>query len=143
LFVRAIDECAQDLSLNEYHLKNIVILHELSHWLVHLFAHYPINNPIDDREKVLSEWYKGSDPAVHEAWAQLLTYFVVARGGDGIKNTFEKLLSKQSSDYHKYKDVLMICDDKKMILDSLIELRQQKRQVSFDEWIEIIRKIKG
>jgi len=143
LFVRAINECAQDLSLNEYHLKNIVILHELSHWLVHLFAHYPINNPIDERESILSEWYEDSDSAVHEAWAQLLTYFVVVRGGDGIKNTFDKLLSKQSSDYHKHKDVLSICNDKNIILDSLLELRQQKKQVSFDDWIIIIRKLKG
>ena len=109
----------------------------------HLFAHYPITNPPDDRESLLSGWYKGYDSAVHEGWAQLLTYFVVSIGGDGIKNTFEKLLSKQSSDYHKYKDVLIICDDKNIILDSLIELRQQKKLVSFDDWIDIIKKIKG
>jgi len=143
LFVRAINQCAQDLSLNEYHLKNIVILHELSHWLVHLFAHYPTNNPIDDRQDLLSAWHKGSDSSVHVAWAQLLTYFVVVRGGDGIGNTFNKLLSAQSSDYHKFREVLSICDDKQIILDSLIVLREEKKIAYFNDWMAIIRRLKG
>lgn len=130
---RAIDLCAEELKLDGSHLVNVVIVHELAHWLVHRFPHRGIT-----AERELIDWYEASDADVHEAWAQLLTHFV-GRRDEGFQTTFNKLLPHQPAEYHLWKRVHDICgDDTDRLLASLITIRQARRPVVFDEWLKAI-----
>lgn len=147
LFVRMIEWCAEKLNLNKYHLEDVIIIHELSHWCAEQF----IPNVIDDND-------------IDEVWAQLITYFVINehtypslnydKDNDdfnlsdvskslGIAQTFVELLKNQSTTYNKFKEVLKVCNDLDLILDSLKDIEKQNKKITFNEYLVLLKNEKA
>ena len=132
IYERGIKYCAKETGLSEDILRQIIIIHELSHWAVHRLQ--------DTKGNIWeNELFDSTHKDVHEGWAQLLTYWAL----DYLKDTesmevFEKLNKNQSSSYQKYKEILSRCNDKEKILDSLISLRIIKSGASFEDWLNLL-----
>ena len=130
---RAVDICAAELDLDTSHLINVIIVHELAHWLVHSWSHRGLGEKDE-----MTAWYQSTGGDVHEAWAQLLTYLVCS-GDEGITRTFEKLLSHQPSVYRFWKKVYDACGaDVARLMKSLRGMRQGKTAVSLNDWLKMI-----
>ena len=130
---RAVDICASELALDASHLLNIIVIHELSHWFVHVWAHRGLTH-----DEEMNEWYKSTGTDVHETWAQLLT-FLVCSGDEGVTKTFEKLLQHQPHEYNLWKKVHDACGkDTVRLMRSLCRMRQDKRKVSVSGWLKAL-----
>lgn len=135
LYTDKIEECAHKLTINAQHLKDIVLLHELGHWITHKLPYKDgsvwSNYHIDTNDIELTN--------VHEGWAQLLTWWIVKDIGQ-LNDAFTKLNKKQSPPYQvweKFKD-----ENTDDVCKSLLKMREEK-SVTIDNWhkaiIEVIK----
>lgn len=130
---RAVDICVAELHLDPSHLTNVIVMHELAHWLVHSWPHRGLVHKDE-----MTAWYDSTGNDVHETWAQLLTH-VVCSGDEGITKTFETLLSHQPSTYHLWKKVHDVCGtDSVRLMKSLCRIRQERKAVSLNDWLNMI-----
>jgi hypothetical protein len=70
----------------------------------------------------------------------LLTHFAAEKRHIGLE-TFNKLVQAQSRAYQRYQEVLAVCSDPRVILDSLIVLREDGKGGTFDQWMDVLRKL--
>ena len=128
LYNKGIKACSDELEIPEPALKTVVLIHELGHWVTHLF-------PYKAGQTCNRKWENylvGYDPSngivtdnVHEGWAQLLTWWVVEKALDIRKSSYHEvfeILNKNQSDpyrvYREFKD-----KNRDLLLKSLVELR--------------------
>lgn len=120
LFITRIKNTAKDLNIEEELLKQIVILHEIGHWISHKLVY---NN---------TDWieylYNKKTVDVHEGLAQLYTWWVVDKFPE-LKEAFIKLNEHQPSPYLVWK--YFINSSPK----SLIILREYAT-VTKEEWLK-------
>lgn len=132
IYERGIKYCANETGLSDSILLQIVIIHELSHWIVHKLQ--------DNKGNIWkNDLFDSTNADVHEGWAQLLTFWALdyLRDKEGMK-VFEELNKNQSPPYHKYKEILNHCNDEITILNSLPPLRTTNGGASFKDWLKLL-----
>ena len=132
IYERGIKYCAKETRLSEDILRQIVIIHELSHWAAHRLQ--------DTKGNIWeNDLFDSTHKDVHEGWAQLLTFWALDYLKDAKSmEVFEELNKQQSSSYQKHKDILNRCNNKETILASLISLRIIKGGASFNDWLSLL-----
>jgi len=129
LYAKGLSWCARTIDLDERVLRAVVLIHELGHWITHLF---PKNG--------VPEWqldlYKLTEKEVHEGWAQLLTCWVAESEDGKFKETFEKLNRFQSRPYKVFEDFTDISESK--VMSSLERLRQLRWPARLMDWESFI-----
>ncbi len=113
-------------------LRSVVLIHELAHWTMHKL---PKPN-IADWSTVL---YKSTESDLHEAWAQLLTYWIAEEVGCDFEATFEQLNRNQSQPYHLYKQFPIATYSTSKIMTSLEMLRALTMPATLNDWHEILK----
>lgn len=127
LYEKGIAACSRDLGINAHVLRALVLIHELSHWAMHLLPYRDCRtvNPRWERYCSCEDIRIIKAAKIHEGWAQLLAWWVVdqaATAGDPIyRDAFLKLNERQSSAYHEYQEFLT--EDRSILLKALVELR--------------------
>ncbi|MEN3045220.1 MAG: hypothetical protein ABDH37_08445 [Candidatus Hydrothermales bacterium] len=130
LYQRGIEWEAKKYQISEERIREIVLLHEIGHWITHLLPKQGVPPwPL--------EFYKLTSPEVHEGWAQLITYWVVKDVKGELEKVFEEMDKHQPSEYHVYKDFANYNQDK--VISSLEVLRRISRSVEIKDWENILK----
>ena len=114
-------------------LRSVVLIHELAHWMMHKL---PKPNVADWPTAL----YKSSETDLHEAWAQLLTYWMAEEVGGAFKDTFEQLNRNQSQSYHLYKQFPIATYSTSKIWASLEMLRALTAPATLSDWHAILNR---
>lgn len=125
IFDRGIDWCVKNKHFAKSTLENVVLIHELAHWITHRLP-----------GKTTSNWdldlFNRTETNVHEGFAQLFTYWIAGEVRGEFKDTFEKLNLNQSSKYHVFKQ--FTAEEPSEILDSLEALRKLSAPATLEDW---------
>lgn len=132
VYERGLKYCANETGFPEDILRQIVVIHELSHWATHRLQDSNGNT-------WANELFDLTHTDIHEGWAQLLTFSAL----DYLNNkeylaVFKNLTSNQSDAYRKYKEILSRCSDRKKILETLPLVREIKGGASFQDWLNLL-----
>jgi len=125
IYDRGIEWCAKRNGFDKNSLENVVIIHELAHWITHLVPGVTTRNWDLDL-------FNRTETNVHEGFAQLLTWWVAEKVGKEFKDTFEKLNRNQSSAYHVFEQFKS--EHKHSILISLEDLRKLSAPATLQDW---------
>jgi len=130
LYQRGLNWFSKRYDLNEKVLRGIVLIHEVGHWITHLL-------PKQNVPFWQTEVYKQTSNEVHEAWAQLITWWVVEERGGEIRDVFEKLNRHQSEIYRIYEDFKHYSTN--LVINSLEMLRQLRRPAGMNDWRKFLK----
>lgn len=109
-------------------LRKMFKVRKIGHWIMHKL-------PLIYSPEYDPNLYKYSSEWVHEGWAQLLTYWIVA--GSNWECTFNELNRRQSRPYKIYKRFIHIGKGK--VIDSLIKLRGLRFPATLESWEFFLR----
>jgi len=130
LFDRGIDWCVKKNRFSRSTLENIVLIHELAHWLTHRMPGRSTRNWNLDL-------FNRTETAVHEGLAQLFTWWIAEKTGGEFKEAFERLNSHQSAPYHVFEQYKQYHIH--TILISLEELRKLPTPATLQDWEEAMK----
>ena len=116
--------------LDEEWLFAVVLVHEIGHWITHVF-------PKPGVSAWATDLYVNADINVHEGWAQLLTWWVADQVGGQFKQTFEELNERQSSPYKVFEQFKGEPIDR--VMASLEKLRSLLHPAQLGDWKAAIR----
>jgi len=129
LYARGIAWCARRHDFDEDVLRAVVLIHECGHWATHML-------PKPGIPPWPTETFLLTEEAVHEGWAQLMTWWVVNEVGGPFEQTFEELNIRQPEAYRVYG--AFESSDRKTVMNSLQYLRLQMRPATFDGWKSLV-----
>ncbi len=109
LYTKRIEEAAKGLNVSTDALRQVVLLHEIGHWITHKL-HY-------NRQCWEIAKYNSASTEVHEGWAQLLAWWVV-KNISKLKRAFDRLNKEQIQQYHVWVEF------KHSTIKSLLVLRE-------------------
>lgn len=115
-------------------MRYLTVLHLAGHWIAHSL-------PCEEAPFWPEEKYLLVSREIHETIAQLITYWVVDSVGGDLKKTFDKLTSKLSIDYLKFKDFLGF--EKRIIITSIKKLRNMDKPIAMDEWRNLLNSLEN
>ena len=126
LFTTRIKKTAEGLKIEEDLIQQIVLLHEIGHWISHKLTYKEKDWKYD------CEWelkkYNKANVNVHEGLAQLYTWWVVDKSPE-LKAVFDTLTAVQSDPYRVYENF------KNSYVKCLIILRNSvSESVTIKEW---------
>jgi len=130
LYQRGLKWVAKKYNLDEELLREVVLIHEIGHWVTHLLPKF--ESPFWP-----TELYKLTSTEVHEGWAQLITWWIVNEIGGEMKNVFENLNKLQSQPYHVYEKLTSYSINS--VVKSLVMLRQLRWPAGMDDWRRFIK----
>ena len=126
LYEIGIQWCAERLRIDADKLREIVLIHEVGHYMQHKMQCY---QTIEWDDYLYIASYSPID--LHEGWAQLMDAWVVKNEPDYYK-VFNSLVAVQSNPYQIYKNYVQFSP--KCILKSLDGLRQLERVATIQDW---------
>lgn len=132
LYMQGIRLCSKTLRCSEGFLRSVVLVHEVSHWILHRLPHSTIP-PFSNAA------YNATDTETHEAIAQLLTAWIAFGGAPKeFKNAFEALLPRQPAKYRlfdQFKDI-----DHNIVVCRIGEIRKCQEPLTFARLDDLLRK---
>lgn len=149
IYERAILEAAKDLNIPYYSLRLMTIIHELSHWIfdrlpdintkkiIRIENDGSIKNNYSDETWVKTNLINHRSEELEEAWAQLLTYWVVEQ--IEYMNFFKLLNNSQSKIYKRFEEILSLSTSQRDIINSLPRLRQLNKELKLDDWKNMLK----
>ncbi|MBK7035857.1 MAG: hypothetical protein IPH42_05830 [Bacteroidetes bacterium] len=125
LFTNRIKDAAEDLKIKNELLQQIVLLHEIGHWISHKLAYKKKDWELDK--------YNKATVGVHEGLAQLYTWWVVENFLE-LKEPFNTLNEHQSPPYLVWK-YFINSSPKSLVILREFESVTKENWLSYDFWI--------
>lgn len=135
IYNRAIEKCSKFLNVSPVLLRETTILHEYCHYA---FQEIPYGKSYKERAEFAE--YNMFSIEIHEGVAQLLTWLILEYRHK--REVFDKLNERQSIEYKVYKEILELTTDRKMLIESVVELRKLN-DPEIDDWKGIVERIKA
>lgn len=132
IYTRALDRCSAEIGVSYRDLFLVVLVHEVAHY-------YLQKLPDETQGEWASDRYEKTSDDVHEGLAQLFTYWVFHNMRDHHSRSFESLNANQSQTYRNFQEILSICEERDVIIDSIIKLRSLDDGATFDDWIRAVK----
>ena len=164
LYERGIEECSMRLKLPKLAIRELTIIHEIAHWISDQLplgkcssSYYERWSDIEYKSE--ASGFEKTETAVHECWAQLLTYYSLLATYTQRSEPFTdwqqyfkenvyspiyiflKLNEQQSSDYKAWRDIITFGKPVHSVIGSIRELREYKTGASLEYWKEILLKL--
>jgi len=131
LFHEGIRWCSARHGMHEGWLRAVVLIHELSHWMIHRLP--KANIPVFE-----TEFYRKTPADFHECLAQLLTFWVSQKAPPMFRKTFMQLNEHQSSVYNTFSR--FVSTKPKDVISALDKIRVEGKATSMAEFEKIINK---
>ncbi len=106
-------------------LSTVVLIHEIGHWITHQL-------PKPGVPTWPTDLYVLGEPAVHEGWAQLITWWIADQVDREFRSTFEELNKCQPPPYRVFKQFKGEPIDK--VMASLEKLRLLQWPARLEDW---------